>query len=124
MGFDRLQMNYDGVTFDEVHDGCYTPDGRLRDMDTDGVEVSVMFASVAGVAGQPFLAMGDKELAAACVAAYNDWFFEEWMEPIRGRMLPVALVPRWDVGLCAAEARRNAARRIPTVGFPDGPAQL
>ncbi|HVW30946.1 MAG TPA: amidohydrolase family protein, partial [Acidimicrobiia bacterium] len=124
IGFDRLQMNYDGVTFDEIHDGCYTPEGRLRDMDIDGVEVSVMFASVAGVAGQALLAMRDKDLAAACVRAYNDWFYEEWTEPSGGRMLPVALAPLWDVTASVAEVERNAARGIPTVGFPDLPARL
>jgi predicted TIM-barrel fold metal-dependent hydrolase len=124
IGFERMEMNYDGVTYDEIHDGCYTPEGRLRDMDVDGVEVSLMFGSVAGVAGQPLAAMRDKELAAACVGAYNDWFYEEWTEPSGGRMLPVALLPLWDVDACAAEVRRNAARGILTVGFPDIPAKL
>ena len=63
--------------------------------------------------GQLFPEAKDKELALACVEAYNDWMIEEWCGDSGGRLIPLGLVPLWDPALAAAEVRRNAARGLP-----------
>jgi predicted TIM-barrel fold metal-dependent hydrolase len=75
-------------------------------------------------AGQLFMRGRDKELARLCVEAYNDWMVEEWCAGSGGRLLPLCLVPLWDVALAAAEVRRNAGRGVRAVAFSELPAYL
>jgi len=74
--------------------------------------------------GQRFLEASDKELADACVRAYNDWQFEEWCAGSDGRLIPLAIVQLWDPELAAAEVRRNAARGGRAITFSEIPAYL
>jgi predicted TIM-barrel fold metal-dependent hydrolase len=66
----------------------------------------------------------DKELALLCVEAYNDWMVEEWCGGSGGRLLPLCLVPLWDVELAVAEVQRNAARGVRAVAFSELPTFL
>ena len=65
----------------------------------------------------------DQELGLECVQAYNDWMVEEWSRPSGGRLIPLCLIPLWDVEL-AAEVTRNAARGARAVCFSEIPAHL
>ena len=56
--------------------------------------------------------------------AYNDWMVEEWCGDSAGRLIPLCLVPLWDVELAATEVRRNAARGVTAVAFSEIPAKL
>jgi len=49
---------------------------------------------------------------------------EEWCEPSAGRLVPLCLVPLWDVGLAVAEVVRNAARGVRAVAFSELPTFL
>src|SRR5438309_695509 len=40
------------------------------------------------------------------------------------RLIPLCLVPLWDVELAAAEVRRNAERGVRGLAFSEGPDQL
>jgi len=71
-----------------------------------------------------FLWMKDKELALACVRAYNDWMVEEWGGESGGRLVPLCIVPLWDPQLAAAEVRRNAERGVRAVAFSELPGKL
>ena len=51
---------------------------RLEDMDRNHVERSLCFPTFARFCGQTFLDAHDKEVAMACVRAYNDFMVEEW----------------------------------------------
>jgi predicted TIM-barrel fold metal-dependent hydrolase len=112
------------MTFDEMRPGCYDPKARLLDMDEIGVERSLCFPNQVRFCGQVFLWMHDKELALACVRAYNDWIVDEWCGDSGGRLLPVCLIPLWDPVAAAAEVRRNAARGVRAVAFSELPTQL
>jgi predicted TIM-barrel fold metal-dependent hydrolase len=68
--------------------------------------------------------MRDKDLALACVRAYNDWVVEEWCGDSGGRLIPVCVVPLWDPRAAAAEVRRNAARGVRAVAFSELPTHL
>ena len=115
----------DGPTsFDEMRPGCYDPRARLVDMDVVGVEKSLCFPNNARFCGQLFLWIEDKELAMACMRAYNDWMVEEWAGDSDGRLVPLCVVPLWDAQAAAAEIRRNAARGVRAVTFSELPAQL
>ena len=124
VGFDRDDMTLSPITYDEMRDGCYDPKARVEDMLVNHVEQSLCFPTFPRFCGQTFLEAKDKELAAACVTAYNDWMVEEWCGQSDGHLIPLTLVPLWDVQGCAAEVRRNAARGVHAVCFSEIPPHL
>ena len=78
VGFPRDEMTLSPITYDEMRPGCYEPKARLEDMDVDHVEASLCFPTFPRFCGQTFAEAKDKDLAQACVRAYNDWMVEEW----------------------------------------------
>ena len=124
VGFPRDEMTLSPITYDEMRPGCYDPKARLEDMDVDHVEASLCFPTFPRFCGQTFAEATDKDLAQACVRAYNDWMVEEWCGDSGGRLIPLCIVPLWDVELAAAEVRHNAARGVHAVAFSEIPAKL
>lgn len=124
-GYELDEMAQRPMTYDEIRKGCFDQQARLADMDAAGIEASICFPNFfVGFGGQTFLQAQDKELALACVQSYNDWILEEWCEGSAGRLLPMGVLPLWDVALCAAEVDRTAARGMRAFSFTEGPARL
>jgi len=123
-GYPADEIGMHGVTFDEMRPGCWQPQARLEDMTMNHIEASLCFPNYPRFCGQLFMRGHDKELARLCVEAYNDWQVEEWCAGSDGRLVPLCLVPLWDVDLAAAEVRRNAARAVRAVAFSELPAWL
>ena len=124
VGFDRDDMTMSPITYDEMRPGCYEPKARVDDMEMNWVEASLSFPTFPRFCGQTFLEAKDREVAEACVYAYNDWTVEEWCGDSRGRLIPLPIIPLWDAELAAAEVRRNAARGCRAVCFSEIPAVL
>ena len=124
VGFERDDMSLSPITYDEMRPGCYDPKARLEDMDLNWVEASLNFPTFPRFCGQTFTEAKDKELALACVRAYNDWMLEEWCGDSGGRLIPLIIVPLWDAELAAAEVRRNAERGCHAVCFSEIPPHL
>ena len=120
-GFPADEVELRGVTFDDMRPGCWQPGARVDDMDLNGVEAQMCFPNYPRFCGQQFLFGEDKDLALLCVRAYNDWMVEEWCGQSVGRLLPLCIVPLWDVELAIAEVRRNAARWGPGSGVLGDP---
>jgi predicted TIM-barrel fold metal-dependent hydrolase len=114
----------EGVTFDDIARGCFDPKARLADMDLNHIEASLCFPNYPRFCGQIFAERKDLELSKLCVEAYNDWMVDEWCGDSDGRLIPLCIVPLWDVDLAAAEIRRNAARGVRAVAFSELPAWL
>jgi predicted TIM-barrel fold metal-dependent hydrolase len=112
------------LRFEDMLPGCYDPAERVKDMDTDGVQAACCFPSFPGFGGRVFLQATDKDLAFACLQAWNDFSIDEWSATDRSRFVPLAILPIWDVDLCVAELRRVAAKGARIVSFPDSPAPL
>ncbi len=113
-----------GVTFDDIAPGCFDPKQRLADMDRNHVEASLCFPNYPRFCGQLFAERKDMELSKLCVEAYNDFMVDEWCGDSDGRLIPLCILPLWDVQLAAAEVRRNAARGVHAVAFSEIPAWL
>ena len=124
VGFDRDEMTMTPMTYDEMRPGCYDPKARVDDMELNWVEASLSFPSFPRFCGQTFLDAKDRELAEACVYAYNDWMVDEWCADSGGRLIPLPIIPLWDAELAAAEVRRNASRGARAVCFSEIPAVL
>jgi predicted TIM-barrel fold metal-dependent hydrolase len=123
-GYPAEEIGFDAITFDQMRPGCWQPQARLDDMTMNHVEASLAFPNYPRFCGQIFLKGEDKELARLCVEAYNDWQVEEWCAGSGGRLIPLCLIPLWDVELAAAEVRRNAARGVRAVAFSELPPWL
>jgi predicted TIM-barrel fold metal-dependent hydrolase len=124
-GFGRDQVDARPVTFDDMRKGCYDPAARLADMDVAGIEASVCYPNMfVRFCGQTFSLAPDKELALACIRAYNDFIVEEWCAGSGGRLVPMGIVPLWDVALAVAEVERLAALDFRTVTFSEAPHLL
>jgi len=104
------EVTLTGVTYEDMRPGCFRAPERIADMTINGVQAQMCFPNYPRFCGQLFLWGKDKELARLCVEAYNDWMVEEWCGGSDGRLIPLCIVPLWDVQLAAAEVRRNAAR--------------
>ena len=124
VGFAREDMTMSPITYDEMRPGCYDPKARVEDMEMNHVEASLSFPSFPRFCGQTFMEAKDRELAEACVYAYNDWMVEEWCGDSGGRLIPLCIIPLWDAELAAAEVRRNAARGSHAVCFSEIPPHL
>lgn len=120
------ELRWGSVTFDEVRPGAWKQADRLADMDANHVDASVCFPNtLPRFCGQAFAERQDKDLALACVRAYNDWMVEEWCAGDgAGRLVPLTIVPLWDVALAVDEVRRAAAMGSHAVTFPENPWSL
>ena len=123
-GYDESEWWMGPIGFDQMREGCYDPKARLADMDLNHVHASLCFPTFPRFCGQVFAERSDKELALACVRAYNDWMVEEWAGDSGGRLVPLCIVPLWDPQLAADEVRRNAARGVHAVAFSELPGKL
>jgi predicted TIM-barrel fold metal-dependent hydrolase len=75
--------------------------------------------------GQTFMEQDDKELSLLCVQAYNDWIIDEWCAGDGyGRLVPLTLIPLWDVDLAVSEVRRCAALGSHAIAFSENPHPL
>jgi predicted TIM-barrel fold metal-dependent hydrolase len=123
-GYDESEWWMGPIAFDQMRPGCYDPAARLADMDLNHVDASLCFPTYPRFCGQLFAERQEKELALACVKAYNDWMVEEWAGDSNGRLIPLCIVPLWDAQLAADEVRRNAGRGVRAVAFSELPGKL
>jgi predicted TIM-barrel fold metal-dependent hydrolase len=124
VGFARDEITLTGLTYETMRQGSWKVKDRLEDMDLNHTEASLCFPTMTRFCGQTFYDATDKEVALACVKAYNDWMIDEWCGESGGRLIPLCLIPLWDPVAAAAEIRRNAARGARAVCFSEIPPNL
>lgn len=93
-------------------------DGRLADMDAEGV-----VAEVAYLSGAPWVQrVRDAELLGRACAAMNEWLAERVVAHAPGRLVPAALLPVRDPASAAAEVDHIAELGLSLVELPCDPA--
>jgi predicted TIM-barrel fold metal-dependent hydrolase len=102
----------------------FSPVARAEDMNIDGVIASLCFPSFPRFCGQIFYEAEDKDLAAVCVRAYNDWMIDDWCAAVPGRYIPMAIMPLWDPHLAVTEIERVSAMGARAIAFSENPAPL
>jgi predicted TIM-barrel fold metal-dependent hydrolase len=97
-------------TFDrgDIHPASSDMHARLEVLDKQGIWAQVLYPNVAGFGAQSFAKVVDPELRRLCVRLYNDAMLEI-QEASKGRLLPMALMPWWDVDASIEEVHRTAA---------------
>jgi uncharacterized protein len=109
--------------WEDVPQTIYSAPERLVAMDADGIDYSVLYPTVAGLAGEAFGKLEDPDLELACVQAYNDWLIEEWANRST-RFVPQCIVPIWPMECTVAEIRRAVATGHKGIIYPASPMEL
>jgi predicted TIM-barrel fold metal-dependent hydrolase len=119
-GRPREEYGFEPFRLDQVRPGCYDPIARVADMDLDGVQAQLCFPSFPRFAGTLFIDVKDKELALACVRAYNDFMIDEWCAAAPDRYIPLVILPLWDITASKLELERTIGKGAKAVAFPEG----
>ncbi|MDB5447388.1 MAG: amidohydrolase [Phenylobacterium sp.] len=122
VGRPKTEYGHEPTSYEQMREGTYDIHARIADMNVNGVLGSINFASFPGFGGNRFIQQSDKDLALATIRAYNDWHLQDWCGPYPDRMIPLALLPLWDVDLTLAETNRMADLGVHAVAFSDNPA--
>jgi predicted TIM-barrel fold metal-dependent hydrolase len=81
--------------------GGVDPVARLRDMDTDGIDVAVLY----GTFSLGLWSIRDLDLQIACCRAFNDWL-TEYCRADPTRLRPAAALPLASIDAAVSEAER------------------
>jgi len=107
----------------DIPSAAYVPADRLKAMDADHVAYSVLYPTIAGLAGETFGRCTDAALELACVRAYNDWLIEEWAS-VSKRFIPLCIVPIHPSDATVEEIERAIAKGHRGVIYPAIPMHL
>jgi predicted TIM-barrel fold metal-dependent hydrolase len=81
--------------------GGHEPKARLEAMDSEGIDIAVLFPST----GLAFAGIEDARINTALCRAYNNWM-ADFTSPDPGRLLGVGLLPQADLRDTISEVRR------------------
>ena len=85
----------------KIRPGGWDPQARLQDMDSEGIDVAVLFPSI----GFYLAEVADPALMAALCRAYNDWL-ADYCRRAPERLIGIALLPLVDVDGSVRELER------------------
>jgi predicted TIM-barrel fold metal-dependent hydrolase len=109
---------------EQAHAAAYDPIARMQLLDETGIWAQVIFPGVVGLGGQALAEIvRDLQLRMLCVEIFNDASAELQAES-GDRLLPMAILPAWDVNACVAETKRAAALGLRGVNLTSDPQDL
>ncbi len=108
----------DTQTFEEVRLGGYIAEEHVKDMELDGVEVSVVYPTI----GLNLYGVQDTELLTDTFRAYNDWL-ADWCSPFPKRLKGIAMINVDDVPSAVKELERCAKMGLGGVMIPVFPSE-
>jgi predicted TIM-barrel fold metal-dependent hydrolase len=124
-GLPREQWNAEPARFTDMIPGCYDPKARAHDLLSQGVLASVNFPTLPRFGGALFASFKDKELASACVRAWNDFILDEWCPGgPPGMFVPMIICQIWDPPLASAEIERCVAKGAKALCFVENAVPL
>ncbi|CAN5282384.1 amidohydrolase family protein [soil metagenome] len=121
VGRPKEEYGCEPAAFGQMRSGTYNIDGRIDDMNVNGILSSINFPSVVGFDGSRFMQYSDQKVGLRMLQAYNDWHIDEWCGAYPGRNIPVALVPFWNPEEAAKEIERTAKKGARTITMCDNP---
>ncbi len=120
-------IEFFGWQMEDVHVASYDMQARLEVLDRFGIYAQLIYPNVAGFGNERFLKIDDSDLRQACATIYND-AMAEIQADTGGRILPMALMPWWNIEHCVAEVERAAEMGLrgvvmcsdpDSIGLPD-----
>ena len=124
VGRPKEEYGMEPANIDQMRKGTWDPKLHIDDMNAGGILTSVCFPTYPGFAGQWFWDAKDKKNAERIVAAYNDWHIDEWCGPYKGRYIPTAILPLWDIEASLREIKRVIRKGCRSISFPSNPLIL
>ncbi len=94
-------MDYE---FEQVHEGAHDVGARLRVLDEQGIYAQICYPNVLGFAGLEAM-KSEESLRRISIQLFND-AMGEMQTGSGGRLLPMALMPWWDVDESVREIER------------------
>ncbi|WP_322778014.1 amidohydrolase family protein [Frankia sp. Cas4] len=95
-------------TLADADPACFDAKARLERLDQYGVWAQVLYPNVIAFDAHAFLTELGPELATTCVEAYND-FLAEFAATDPRRLVPLMMLPFWDVEASVREMERCRA---------------
>jgi uncharacterized protein len=105
---------------DEIDESSYDMERRVQVLDDLGLWAQILYPNTAGFGAQKFGEVADTELRLLCATLYNDAMVEI-QEESNGRLLPMALMPWWDLDASVAEVHRAATNGLHGVNICSDP---
>jgi predicted TIM-barrel fold metal-dependent hydrolase len=112
---------------EDVHRASWDMNARLGVLDETGIHAQIIYPNLAGFGNQKFMKIEDQALRRACATIYND-AMAEIQADTNERILPMALMPWWNIDHCVAEVERAATMGLrgivmcsdpDSIGLPD-----
>ncbi len=120
-------VEFEGFSQEEVHVASYDMKARVSLLNDFGLHAQVVYPNLAGFGNQNFLKVEDQTLRKLCATVYND-AMAEFQAETQERILPMALMPWWNIEDCVAEVERSVALGLrgivmcsdpDSIGMPD-----
>jgi predicted TIM-barrel fold metal-dependent hydrolase len=109
-----------GWSIEDSHPGAYSVPERLAALDEEGIWAQVVYPNTFGFGGQGFMKVPDEELRLLTVQLFNDAMAEIQAES-GGRLLPMAIIPWWDVEASIKEVQRATEMGLRGINTTTGP---
>lgn len=120
-------IEFFGWEMEDVHRASYDMRARVEILDRFGLYAQILYPNVAGFGSQNFMKIKDDDLRQACAQIYNDAMAEIQADS-GGRLLPMALMPWWNIEQSVEEVQRAAGMGLKgivmcsdpdSIGLPD-----
>lgn len=94
-----------GWQIEDVHEASWDMRQRVSILDEFGLYAQILYPNVAGFGSERFMKVEDDDLRLTCARIYNEAMGEIQAESDE-RLLPMALMPWWNIEQSIAEVRR------------------
>jgi predicted TIM-barrel fold metal-dependent hydrolase len=96
---------YKPSRFEEVIPESFNPEERIRWMDEEGIYAACLYPNLVAFDTYVFMTMEDRNASLEAVRIYNDYLVD-LAKTAPGRLLPITMVPFWDLDEAVAEIKR------------------
>ncbi|MBI3742894.1 MAG: amidohydrolase [Chloroflexi bacterium] len=119
------QFHWYGSTYDTIHPGCFLGPDRIKAMDVDGVDATVLYPSQRTM--KYFMNNEDDNFHQAGIEAYNNWLHDEYCATDHGRLVSLAQIANLGIEQSVSElrdAKRRGFSGVIISAWPSGAAKL
>jgi uncharacterized protein len=109
--------------FERAHVAAWDVDARLEVLDDMGIEYQVLYPNALGLGGQTLAQVKDRALRRLCVEIFND-SRAEIQQRTKNRLLPMPILPAWDIDECVREAQRIGGLGLRGINMTSDPQDL
>ncbi len=109
--------------FEMAHTGAWDIDARIAVLDNMGIQHQVLYPNALGLGGQALADVKDRVLRNLCVEIFND-SRAEIQSRTNNRLLPMPILPSWDIDACVREVQRISDMGLRGVNMTSDPQDL